>query len=84
MPNLDALLRPVVQCPISFSIGVRTFDPDRVGYMTDAPGFPRFTVNNPDGTPFSGNSNAVHESDEFGTGLVYEDRRHLIEYLKSL
>ena len=32
VPNLDALLRPVAQRPTSFSIGVKTFDPVRVGY----------------------------------------------------
>lgn len=84
VPNLDALLRPVVQRPTSFSIGVRTFDPVRVGYLTDADGFPRFTVNNPAGTPITGNSNAGHEGVEFGTGLGDEERRQLIEYLKTL
>jgi cytochrome c peroxidase len=81
VPNLDALLRPAAQRPKSFAIGVRSFDPVKVGYLTDAPGFPRFNVNNPDGTPIVGNSNAGHE---FGAGLSDEERRQLVEYLKTL
>ena len=66
---------------MGFSVGARTFDPVRVGYVTDAPGFPRFNVSNPDGTPIVGNSNAGHE---FGATLGEEERRQLIEYLKTL
>gem|GEM_PF-39662 len=80
-PNLDALLQPATKRPTSFSMGVRTFDPVRVGYVTDAPGFPTFNVNHPDGTPIPGNSNAGHE---YGTNLNDEQRRELLEYLKSL
>ena len=60
VPNLDALLRPVVKRPLAFTIGVKTFDPVRVGYQTDAPGFPKFNVNDPNGSPIVGNSNAGH------------------------
>ena len=66
VPNLDALLQPAAKRPLTFSIGVRTFDPVRVGYLTDVPGFPKFNVNNADGSPITGNSNAGHE---FGTTL---------------
>ena len=81
VPNLDALLRPVAQRPTSFSIGVKTFDPVRVGYLTDATGFPKFNVNNPDGSPSVGNSNAGHV---FGASLTEEERGWLLEYLKTL
>ncbi len=81
VPNLDALLQPAAKRPTSFSIGVRTFDPVKVGFLTDVPGFPRFSVNNADGTPITGNSNAGHE---FGGALTDDERRQLIEYLKSL
>ena len=66
---------------LSFSIGVKTFDPVRVGYLTDVPGFPRFNVKNPDGTPIVGNSNAGHE---FGAKLSDDERSWLVEYLKTL
>jgi len=81
VPNLDALLQPAAKRPTTFSIGVRTFDPVRVGYLTDVPGFPKLNVNNPDGTPTTGNSNAGHE---FGTTLSDVERGQLVEYLKTL
>jgi hypothetical protein len=81
VPNLDALLRPASQRPKSFSIGVRTFDPVKVGYLTNADGFPKFNVNEADGTPIPGNSNAGHED---GANLTEEERSQLIEYLKTL
>ena len=43
VPNLDALLQPAAKRPTSFSIGVRTFDPVHVGFLTDVPGFPDST-----------------------------------------
>jgi hypothetical protein len=81
VPNLDALLQPAAKRPKSFAIGVRTFDPVKVGYVTEAAGFPRFNVNKPDGTPIVGNSNAGHQ---FGAGLSDAERKQLIEYLKTL
>jgi hypothetical protein len=81
VPNLDSLLQPAAKRPTSFSIGVRTFDPVHVGFLTDVPGFPRFNVNNPDGTPIAGNSNAGHE---FGANLSDVERAQLLEYLKTL
>jgi hypothetical protein len=81
VPNLDALLQPAARRPQSFSIGVRTFDPVRVGYLTDVPGFPKFSVHAADGTPIAGNSNAGHE---YGTDLSDPQRRQLVEYLKTL
>ena len=77
VPNLDALLQPAANRPKSFSIGVRTYDPINVGYQTEVLGFPRFNVNNPDGTPITGNSNAGHE---YGANLSGDQRRQLIEY----
>jgi len=45
------------------------------------PGFPKLNVNNPDGSPITGNSNAGHE---FGTTLSDVERGQLVEYLKTL
>jgi hypothetical protein len=81
VPNLDALLQPTAKRPQSFSIGVRTFDPVRVGYLTDVPGFPKFSVRGADGAPIVGNSNAGHE---YGAELSNDERRQLVEYLKTL
>lgn len=84
VPNLDELFQPSAQRSKSFSIGVRTFDPVRVGYLTDVAGFPKFNVNDSNGNPIAGNSNAGHEGDQYGTSLSPDQRRQLIEYLKSL
>ncbi|MGZ3415131.1 MAG: di-heme-cytochrome C peroxidase [Isosphaeraceae bacterium] len=84
VPNLDELFQPSAQRSKSFSIGVRTFDPVRVGYLTDVAGFPKFNVNDSNGNPITGNSNAGHEGDQYGTSLSSDQRRQLIEYLKSL
>jgi hypothetical protein len=81
VPSLNALLQPAAKRPLSFSIGVRTFDPVNVGYLAEVPGFPLFNVNNPDGTPITGNSNAGHE---FGANLSDVERAQLLEYLKTL
>ena len=72
--------QPAAKRPTSFSIGVRTFDPVRVGFLTDVPGFPRFNVNNPDGTPITGNSNAGHE---FGANLSDQERRTACRVLED-
>ncbi len=81
VPNLDALLQPAAKRPTSFSIGVRTFDPVRVGYLLDVPGFPKFNVLDANGAPIIGNSNAGHE---FGASLSDNQKKQLIEYLKTL
>ena len=81
VPNLDALLKPTARRPKSFSVGVREYDPVLVGFQTEVAGFPRFTVDDPAGSPITGNSNAGHE---FGTSLTDEQRRQLVEYLKTL
>jgi hypothetical protein len=81
VPNLDTLLRPTAKRPTSFTIGVRTFDPVRVGYIVDAGGFPVFRTTDTDGKPIIGNSNAGHE---WGADLSEDERHQLIEYLKTL
>jgi mono/diheme cytochrome c family protein len=78
VPNLTELLKPASQRLASFSVGTRTFDPVNVGYITDAPGFPKFD------TTASGSGNIGHEGEEYGTNLSPDERRQLIEYLKTL
>ena len=40
VPNLDALLQPAAKRPLSFSIGVKTFDPVQGGIPDRRSGFP--------------------------------------------
>ena len=74
VPTLDALFRASANRPKSFSVGVHQFDTKKVGPV-DAEGFPKFNVALP------GNSNAGHE---YGSELSEDERKWLIEYVKSL
>ncbi|APW61719.1 di-heme-cytochrome C peroxidase [Paludisphaera borealis] len=76
--NLDDLLKPAGQRLKSFSVGTRTFDPVRVGFRTDAPGFPKLDVTAP------GSSNVGHDGATYGADLTDDDRHRLLEYLKTL
>ena len=81
VPNLQALLSPVAARPTSFTVGNRTYDPDRVGFVTNAPGFPLFQVNDANGAAIPGNMNGGHT---YGAMLSDDERRQLLEYLKTL
>src|SRR5258705_358539 len=77
VPSLYDLLLPPNQRPRTFYVGNWEFDPQIVGYETKGP-FPNaFTYD----TWTRGNSNAGHA---FGTDLSEENRKALIEYLKTL
>jgi mono/diheme cytochrome c family protein len=85
VPNLYALLSPVAERPKTFYLGNREYDPVSVGYRTEE--FPGgFELD----TSLRGNSNSGHEFNNgpgegvLGPLLTPEERRELIEYLKSL
>jgi hypothetical protein len=86
VPNVYALLSPVAERPKKFYLGNREYDPVNVGYVTDEfPGGFEFDTN------IRGNSNSGHEfSDDrtkegvIGRSLSPDERRALIEYLKTL
>jgi hypothetical protein len=77
VPTLDALCRKRADRPATFTVGVRSFDTAKVGLGEPASSasLPKFDTSSP------GNSNAGHE---FGTSLSEEERKWLIEYLKTL
>ncbi|WNG39238.1 hypothetical protein F0U61_40395 [Archangium violaceum] len=77
VPTLWDLLQPASARPARFPMGQREYDPGKVGYVTESsdPSLFTFDVSMP------GNSNAGHE---YGTGLSEEEKRDLLEYLKSL
>ncbi|WP_437652600.1 di-heme-cytochrome C peroxidase [Sorangium sp. So ce1182] len=64
--------------PRTFGIGIRAFDPVKVGYVDTEDKRYEFKTSLP------GNGNAGHEGAEYGTALSEPDRASLIEYLKSL
>ena len=81
VPTLYDLLLPPERRPATFAVGSRRFDPVRVGFETDGPGFPTFRAVDEDGRPVPGNANVGHV---FGTELGEAERWALVEYLKSL
>ncbi|MBY4891180.1 hypothetical protein KUL25_00200 [Rhodobacteraceae bacterium N5(2021)] len=76
VPTLDALLRPAAERPTSFAVSDARFDPEHVGFVEDGDGTD-FVLD----TTLPGNANTGHE---YGVDLGEEDRRALLEYLKSL
>jgi hypothetical protein len=85
VPNLYALLSPVAERPKTFYLGNREYDPVNVGYRMEA--FPGgFKLD----TSIRGNSNSGHEFNKgsgkgiIGPLLTPDERRALIEYLKTL
>ena len=80
VPNLEELLKPAQERMKSFRIGSREFDAQNVGYRTDMGDF-QF-----DTTAMPGNSNAGHDfvSEVYKKEFSPDERRQLIEYLKSL
>jgi hypothetical protein len=77
VPSLHDLLLPPGQRPKAFYVGNWEFNPDIVGYdmKAETPGAFLFD------TSIRGNSNAGHL---YGTDITEDDRKALIEYLKTL
>ncbi|WP_246513706.1 di-heme-cytochrome C peroxidase, partial [Azospirillum picis] len=87
VPSLFDLLSPLSERPKTFCLGLRSYDPVKVGYKTDcAEG--TFTVD----TGIPGNTNVGHEfrgtgsggSGIIGRGLSEQERWDLVEFLKTL
>jgi hypothetical protein len=76
VPSLAELLTPPGERVASFYVGSRELDPVTVGLDTSAG--KRSSLFD---TRLPGNSNAGHD---FGTTLSAQDKRDLLEYLKSL
>jgi mono/diheme cytochrome c family protein len=81
VPNLEELLKPAAERVTTFEIGPN-YDLESVGLSTDQPegSYTLQTGCSPDSLD-SGNSNCGHE---FGTDLSDEDKKALIEYMKTL
>jgi hypothetical protein len=79
VPTLRDLLEPPERRPAAFYRGYDVYDQARVGFVTDVPAengrrFFRYDTSIP------GNSNAGHV---YGTTLTDEDKRAIVEYLKT-
>jgi mono/diheme cytochrome c family protein len=76
VPNLQELLKPAGERIKQFSVGSREFDPENVGLRTEA-GAESSMLD----TSQPGNRNTGHE---YGTKLAVDEKRALIEYIKTL
>jgi hypothetical protein len=86
VPTIYALLSPVSERPARFNLGVREYDPVKVGYR-DEPLQNSFVLD----TTLRGNFNTGHEFSNdtshpgvIGRALSPEERLALVEYLKTL
>lgn len=79
VPTLADLLEPVADRPKLFWRGYDVYDSQRVGFVSDG-SEPR-RVGTPLDVSKPGNSNAGHT---YGTTLTPEEKRALLEYLKTL
>jgi hypothetical protein len=79
VPTLADLLEPVSARPTKFWRGYDVYDASRGGFITTGPEAER--VGTPLDVSLPGNSNAGHT---YGTGLTPDEKRALLEYLKTL
>lgn len=85
VPNIYALLSPRAERPAKFFLGNREYDPVNLGYRSE-----EFINGFEFDTSLPGNSNAGHEFSErqgpgvIGPALAPEDRKAIIEFIKTL
>ena len=84
VPTLYDLLLPPEDRPATFRVGSREFDPVKVGYITseEAANSFEFRTRDDSGHMIPGNSNAGHDYDN--AALTEQQRRALVEYMKTL
>lgn len=81
VPSLADLLKPETERPTKFWVGNKTFDPEKVGYISNT-GLSLFKVFKDDEKSIqAGNSNRGHQ---YGTALSDSEKKALIEFLKTL
>jgi hypothetical protein len=89
VPTMEALLLPEAERPARFAVGVREYDPVRMGYA-----WPELTVDECATEPtcydtsVTGNTNVGHSNlpggaFDYGTELTADERKQLIEYIKQ-
>jgi mono/diheme cytochrome c family protein len=82
VPTLEDLLKPAAERPKGFYRGYDLYDRKQVGFVHDGPDAQRsgqrFDVS------LQGNGNVGHEGEPFGTTLNPQQKKQLVEYLKTL
>jgi mono/diheme cytochrome c family protein len=82
VPTLADLLEPAANRPKKFFRGDDVYDPVKVGFVSnvDHEGRRKFS---PIDTGTAGNGNGGHDGQEYGTYLPPDEKRALLEYLKT-
>ena len=82
VPNLSDLLKPSTERTKTFYLGDDVFDSVNLGFVSNVQ-----NQNGRDFYPFDtskdGNSNKGHEGPEYGTKLSLDEKKALVEYLKT-
>jgi len=79
VPSLQDLLEPPANRPTMFYRGYDLFDPARVGFVSDGPIAERTGTRYDTASPGNGNGGHV-----YGTTLSADEKRALLEFLKTL
>lgn len=82
VPTMDDVLKPASQRPAVFYRGYDVYDPAKLGFVSDGDAARAYGTKYD--TSVAGNGNAGHEGHAYGTDLTDDQRRALLEYLKTL
>lgn len=82
VPTMEDLLKPAHERPRRFYRGYDVYDRERMGFVHQGSEARRWGFEVDVSKP--GNSNQGHEGEAYGTELPADDKRALIEYLKTL
>jgi hypothetical protein len=83
VPTLWDLLSPAATRPASYYRGSYVYDWKKMGFDSETPTAPDGTDYFHYSTTEPGNSNSGHEGHDYGTDLSDDDKKALIEYLKT-
>jgi hypothetical protein len=82
VPTIEALLEPAADRPTVFYRGYDVYMPNQMGFVDAGPDAERNGFRYDTTAP--GNGNGGHEGAAYGTTLSAQEKRALIEYLKTL
>jgi mono/diheme cytochrome c family protein len=82
VPTLEDLLKPAPDRPKTFYRGYDVYDRTNTGFITD--GDAARDAGFPYDTRLPGNSNEGHDGESYGTTIPENDKRALVEYLRTM
>ncbi len=82
VPTLEDLLEPQARRPTAFWRGYDVYDRERTGFVSSGPEAERLGWRYD--TSVTGNANVGHDGEAYGTLLSSDEKRALVEYMKTL